>query len=85
LTDINVEAPTPTIAPNAAPKFIKGKVMAKPDIAKGPTPCPMKILSTILYKDEAVIAIMAGMAYCINRLPIGFVPSSVALFFDDIV
>ena len=50
--------------------------MAKPEIAIAPTPCPMKILSTILYKEAAVMAMMAGMAYCISSCPTGFVPSS---------
>ena len=72
---MNVEAPTPTAAPKAADKFIRGKVIAKPDIAIGPTPCPMKMLSTMLYSDEAVMAMMAGMAYCISSSPIGRVPS----------
>jgi hypothetical protein len=82
---MRVEAPTPTMAPKAAPKFMNGKVIAKPEMANGPTPCPMKILSTILYKEEAVIAMMAGMAYCINSLPMGWVPSSVAFLFCDIM
>ena len=79
--EIRVDAPTPTIAPNAAPKFMNGKVMASPEMAKGPTPCPMKMLSTILYKEEAVIAMMAGVAYCISNLPMGCVPNSVAFLF----
>ena len=78
---MRVEAPTPTIAPKAAPKFMKGKVMASPEMANGPTPCPMKMLSTMLYKELAVMAIMAGMAYCISNLPMGCVPSSVAFLF----
>ena len=57
-----VDAPTPTSEPKAAAKFIRGNVTANPAIANGPTPWPMKRLSTILYKEEAVIAIMAGIA-----------------------
>jgi hypothetical protein len=34
------------------------------------------MLSTILYSEEAVMAIMAGRAYCQSNLPMGFVPSS---------
>ena len=45
---MRVEEPTPTSEPKAAAKFISGKVMASPDMAKGPTPCPIKILSTML-------------------------------------
>lgn len=46
--DTSVEAPTPTSEPKAAARFIRGKVIANPEIAKGPTPCPIKILSTML-------------------------------------
>ena len=75
-----MDAPTPTIAPIAAPKFMKGKVMANPEIAKGPTPCPMKMLSIILYNEEAVIAMMAGVAYFFNNFPTLSVPNSKAPF-----
>ena len=37
---------------------------------------PIKILSAILYKEEAVIAIIAGIAYCVSNLPIGSVPNT---------
>ena len=30
----------------------------------------MKMLSVMLYKEEAVMAIIAGMAYCIKSFPI---------------
>ena len=55
-------------------RFINGKVMARPEIAIGPTPRPMKILSTILYKDVATAAIIAGTEYCTSNLPMVFVP-----------
>ena len=55
---------------------MKGKVMAKPAMASGPTICPIKILSTILYNDEATMATMAGKAYCQSSRPTGRVPSS---------
>ena len=38
LTDTNVEAPTPTSEPNAAARFMNGKVTARPAIAIAPTP-----------------------------------------------
>ena len=59
--------------------FIRGKVTESPDRARAPTSgiWPMKMLSTILYSEEAVIAMMAGMAYCSSSAPIFFVPSSV--------
>jgi hypothetical protein len=60
---------------------MNGNVIANPEMAKGPTPWPMKILSTILYKEEAVMAMMAGIAYCVSNLPIGCVPNSVAFLF----
>ena len=37
-----------TIALKAALRFITGKVNARPEIASGPTPWPIKILSTML-------------------------------------
>jgi hypothetical protein len=64
---------------------MKGKVIANPEIANGPTPCPIKILSIILYKDDAVIAMMAGVAYLFNNLPTLSVPSSNAPFGSLIV
>ena len=80
---MHVEAPTPTAAPKAAARFMKGKVRANPEMAMAPTPCPMNMLSTILYSDDAVMAMMAGKAYCISRGPTGFVPNSkVALLFS---
>ena len=66
----------PTAAPKAADRFIRGNVIASPEIARAPTPCPMKMLSIMLYSEEAVIAMMAGRAYCASSLPTGFVPSS---------
>ncbi len=59
----NVAAPAPTSEPNAAARFINGNVMANPEIASAPTPCPIKILSVIWYSEDAVMAIIAGMAY----------------------
>ena len=74
MIEVKADAPTPTKAPNAAAKFIKGKVKAKPDIAKAPTPCPMNILSTTLNKLDAICAIIAGVAYCNNKVPIFSLP-----------
>ena len=50
--------------------------MASPLIANAPQPCPIKTLSVILYSDAAVMAAIAGKAYCISSLPTGLVPSS---------
>ena len=41
----------------------------------------MNMLSTILYRDDAVCAMMAGKAYCLSSLPIFSVPSSVGIAF----
>jgi hypothetical protein len=40
-----VEAPDEINVQNAIRRFIKGNVMANPDSAIAPTPCPIKILS----------------------------------------
>ena len=76
-----VAAPTPTRVPRAAEIFIKGKVTASPEIARGPEPgiWPMKMLSTILYKEDAVMAMMPGTAYCLRRAFMLFVPNSVGM------
>ena len=47
-SDISVAPPTPTAAPNAAPMFISGNEMPRAASAIGPTPWPMKMLSTML-------------------------------------
>ncbi len=59
--DIRADAPTPTSVPIAITSVISGKVNASPEIANGPTPCPIKILSTMLYNDAITIPITAGM------------------------
>ena len=46
--EMSVAAPTPTSEPKAAARFISGKVTARPEMASGPTPWPMKMLSTML-------------------------------------
>jgi hypothetical protein len=82
---MSVDEPMPTIAPKAVEMFIRGNVAAKPDSAKAFTPCPMKMLSTMLYNEEASIAMMEGMAYCFNNSPTGRVPSSLGIFFSVIL
>ena len=74
--DRMVDPPIPTSVPNAVERFIRGNVTASPEIAIAPTPCPMNMLSIMLYSDDAVIAMMAGRAYSLSSLPIGSVPSS---------
>ena len=41
---------------------MKGKVAVSPPNASLPTKCPMNALSTILYSELAIIAMMAGKA-----------------------
>ena len=71
-------APAPINMPNAINKIMKGNVSANPEMASGPTPCPMKILSTILYNDITTVPIMEGMEYCQISLPRFSVPRVVA-------
>jgi len=74
----------PTKVEKAIIRFIKGKVIAKPDIANGPTPCPIKTLSIILYNDVTVIPMIAGIEYCNNNLPTGFVSKTCDALILDI-
>ena len=74
------EPPTPIIAPNAADRFISGKVIANPLMANEPTPWPINMLSIMLYNDDAVMAIIAGTAYFNSNLRIGSVPNSAGVF-----
>ncbi len=77
---ITLPAPTPTIAPKAAVRFMKGSVVASPLMASAPTPLPIKKRSAMFKTLDAVMAMMAGMAYLNNRLEIRSVPSSVMFF-----
>jgi len=36
-------------------------------MASGPTPCPIKILSMMLYIEAAAVAMIAGTEYIINK------------------
>lgn len=79
-----MDAPTPTNDPKAAAKFINGKVNANPAMPNGPTPWPMNMLSVMLYSDEAVMAMMEGMANLVNNFPMGSVPKIKGECFIDI-
>lgn len=46
--DIRDAEPTPISEPKACMMFMMGMVMARPAIAKAPTPCPIKMRSAIL-------------------------------------
>jgi hypothetical protein len=64
---------------NAVPRFISGKVSASPARAYPPANCPMKMLSTRLYNEEQLIAMMEGTAYCLSSLDIFSEPSCVGI------
>ena len=68
--------PTPTREPKAAKILHKGKVIASPEKASAPHPRPTNILSTMLYKEDAVMAMIDGMAYLRRSLPVGSVANS---------
>ena len=70
-------APTPTNAPKAEARFMNGPVKPTPAILYAPR-CPMKIPSTILYMEEAIIAAIAGRANFHSNLPIFSLPRSKA-------
>ena len=46
--EVRAADPAPTMAPKAAARFINGIVSARPDMAIGPTPWPMNMLSIML-------------------------------------
>lgn len=78
--DDMVDPPAETKTPKAVTKFMKGNVMASPEMAIAPTPCPMKILSMMLYREVSVMPIMAGMEYWISNFPKGALPNMDGLF-----
>ena len=58
--EMRAAAPLPTNMPNEVSTFMNGKVNASPDNASGPTPCPMKMRSTMLNSDITTVPVMAG-------------------------
>ena len=74
--DIRAEDPTPIRDPKAWMIFMMGMVMARPAIAMAPTPCPMKIRSTILYIDAIIWLMTDGKAYIHSNWPMPFVSNS---------
>lgn len=62
LMEMRAAAPAPTSMPSEEVRFITGKVMARPEIASAPTPCPMKIRPITLYIIETTVPIMPGKA-----------------------
>lgn len=46
--EMRVPAPTPVSVPTVPNKDTHGSVSARPQIASGPTPCPINMRSTIL-------------------------------------
>ena len=61
--------PTPISVPIAVTSAVSGKVSASPEMASGPTPCPMKIRSTMLYSDIMTIPMIDGIEYSSSNRP----------------
>lgn len=59
--------PMPTSVPSAKVRFMMGKVTARPDRARGPTPWPMKTLSMMLYREYTTMPAMEGREYWTSR------------------
>ena len=77
--DIRAEEPTPMSEPKAWMMFMMGMVMARPAMARAPTPCPMKMRSTILYIEAIIWLMTEGNAYIHSKSPILFVSNSLVL------
>lgn len=75
-----VEPPAETSVQKAMTRFIMGKLTASPAMAMAPTPCPMKMLSMMLYSEVTVMPMMAGMEYCNSSFPTGSEPNICGLF-----
>lgn len=60
--EILEEAPTPTSTPKACRNIRIGNVRARPEIAIPPTPCPINIRSTTLYKEFTIDPTIDGNA-----------------------
>ena len=67
--------PTPISVPIAVTSAVSGKVSASPEMASGPTPCPMKIRSTMLYSDIMTIPMIDGIEYSSSNRPTRSVPN----------
>ena len=74
-----VLAPTPTKLPKAAQISIKGLATVNPASAKGPHPCPIKILSARLYNELTIIAIIPGKEYFKRSFRMESFSNSIAL------
>ena len=68
--------PAPINMPKAIRIIIKGNASDKPEMANGPTPCPINIRSTILYSDITTVPTMAGREYFQISLRISSVANS---------
>ena len=73
--EIRDAAPAPTSMLKADRKFINGKVSANPEMAIGPTPCPMNIRSIMLYSEAIMAPTIAGKEYIHNNLRTFMVPN----------
>jgi len=68
--------PTPISIPKALIIIIIGKTTLSPVSAIAPTPCPTKILSTILYNELTTTPVNAGRKNFHKTLRIGASPSN---------
>jgi hypothetical protein len=60
----------------ATTRVITGKVRAKPEMARAPTPWPINTLSIILYKEFTSIPTIAGNANFHNNALTGSLPNA---------
>jgi hypothetical protein len=64
-------APMPMSIPKATTMIMMGNTTERPERASAPTPRPIKILSTILYRELAKTPIKAGQKNLHINFPIG--------------
>ena len=71
--------PIPNVRAVARHKVVSGKATLVAAFPNSPTVCPIKIWSTILYRDITIIDIILGTANFFNNFPIGCVPKGLAI------
>ena len=73
-----VALPIPSSSAMAVQAIERGNAMLVAALPSRPTPCPIKIWSTMLYSDVTSIEIMQGMAKPTSSLPSFSYPSGLA-------
>ena len=76
--EIIAAAPVLISVPKAVHTFINGNETVIPEIANGPTICPTKTLSIILYNEVATVAIIVGNEYAHKSEPMLLLPNSLS-------